>query len=280
MGMTGTDVAKEAADIVLADDNFASIVAAIEEGRSLYANIQGFLRFLLATNAGEVLVMFLGVVLAGTIGLTAGTEETFVLPLIATQILWINLVTDSFPALAVGVNPADRRVMRRPPRNPRAGVITSRMWFGIAAAAMVMGPGTLVLLDAALPGGLIEGAGSVEHARTLAFNTLVLFQLADAFCVHSDDESARHVLFRNGWLWLAVAGSLALQAAVIHVPALQRAFGTEALGTGDWLLCAAVASTVIFVREGIKAGWRRADRERAREGIDIREGRARSERRA
>jgi Ca2+-transporting ATPase len=260
MGVTGTDVAKEAADIVLADDNFASIVAAIEEGRSIYASIQSFLRFLLATNAGEVLVMFLGVMLAGTIGLTAGTGEMLVLPLIATQILWINLVTDSFPALAVGMHPADRRVMRRPPRDPRAGVITPRMWVGIAAAAAVMGPGTLLLLDAALPGGLIEGAGSVEHARTLAFNTLVLFQLADAFCVHSDDESARHALFRNGWLWLAVTGSLALQAAVIYGPALQRAFGTVALGATDWLLCAAVASTVVLAREGVKAWWRHVDR--------------------
>ena len=113
MGMTGTDVAKEAADIVLADDNFASIVAAIEEGRSIYANIQKFLRFLLAGNPGEVLVMFFGVVLAGLIGLAAGGGEGLVLPLLATQILWINLVTDSFPALAVGIDPPDRGLMRR-----------------------------------------------------------------------------------------------------------------------------------------------------------------------
>ena len=107
MGITGTDVAKEAADIVLADDNFASIVAAIEEGRSIYANIQKFLRYLLSANLGEVLVMFFGVVLAGLIGLVGGGGEALVLPLLATQILWINLVTDSLPALAVGVDPPD-----------------------------------------------------------------------------------------------------------------------------------------------------------------------------
>jgi len=260
MGVTGTDVAKEAADIVLADDNFVSIVAAIEEGRSIYANIQGFLRFLLATNAGEVLVMFLGVMLAGTIGLAAGTGEILVLPLLATQILWINLVTDSFPALAVGVSPADSRFMRRPPRDPRAGVITRRMWLGIAVAAPVMAAGTLLLLDAGLPGGLIEGQGTVDHARTIAFNTLVLFQLCYVFCVRSDQETSLRDPFRNRWLWIAVAASLALQAAVIHVPALQRAFGTVALDVSDWALCAAVASTVVVAREALKAGWRCADR--------------------
>ena len=115
MGIAGTHVAKEAADMILADDNFATIVAAIEEGRSIYANMQRFLRFLLATNAGEVLVLFLGVVFAGGLGLAMGVGEALVLPLSATQILWINLVTDSFPALAVGVHPADPRLMRRPP---------------------------------------------------------------------------------------------------------------------------------------------------------------------
>ena len=119
MGITGTDVAKEAADMMLTDDNFASIVAAIEEGRSIYANIQKFLRYLLSTNLGEVLVMFFGVARAGVLGVVAGAGEALVLPLLATMILWINLVTDSFPALAVGVDPADAGLMRRAPRDPR-----------------------------------------------------------------------------------------------------------------------------------------------------------------
>ena len=119
MGIAGTDVAKGAADMVLADDNFASIVAAVEEGRSIFANIQRFLRYLLSSNIGEVLVMFLGVVLAGDIGLVPAEGSALVVPLLATQILWINLLTDSAPALALGVEPADHDVMLRPPRDPR-----------------------------------------------------------------------------------------------------------------------------------------------------------------
>jgi P-type Ca2+ transporter type 2C len=260
MGITGTDVAKESADIVLADDNFASIVAAIEEGRAIYANIQKFLRYLLASNLGEVLAMFFGVVLARQLGLVAGSGEALLLPLLATQILWVNLVTDSLPALAVGVDPADAGLMRRAPRDPRTGVITARMWYGIALAAAVIGAGTLLMLDAGLPGGLIAGSGPVEYARTLAFNTLVIYQLYAVFCARSDEESVSRGLFRNGWLWLAIAAGLALQAAVIYLPGLQRAFGTVALGAADWLICAGVASTVVFAREAGKAWWRRVDR--------------------
>ena len=260
MGITGTDVAKESADIVLADDNFASIVAAIEEGRAIYANIQKFLRYLLSSNLGEVLAMFFGVVLARQLGLVAGGGEALLLPLLATQILWVNLVTDSLPALAVGVDPADAGLMRRAPRDPRTGVITPRMWYGIALAAAVIAAGTLLTLDAGLPGGLIAGSGSVEYGRTLAFNTLVIFQLYAVFCARSDEDSVGRGLFRNAWLWLAVAAGLALQTAVIYLPGLQRAFGTVALGAGDWLLCAGVASTVVLAREAVKAWWRYADR--------------------
>ena len=263
MGITGTDVAKESADIVLADDNFASIVAAIEEGRAIYANIQKFLRYLLSANLGEVLAMFFGVVLAGLLGLVAGSGEALVLPLLATQILWINLVTDGFPALAVGVDPPDAGLMRRAPRDPQMAVITPRMWLGIALAAAVIGAGTLLTLDAGLPGGLIAGRGPVEYARTLAFNTLVIYELYDVFCARSDEESVVRGLFRNAWLWLAVGAGLVLQAAVIYLPGLQRAFGTVALDAGDWLLCASVAFTVVIARESGKAWWRSVDRRNA-----------------
>src|SRR5690606_38386302 len=107
MGITGTDVAKEAADMVLADDDFATIVAAVEEGRAIFANIRKFLRYLLSSNIGEVMVMFFGILFAGAIGLGAGEGGALVLPLLATQILWINLVTDGPPALALGVDPPD-----------------------------------------------------------------------------------------------------------------------------------------------------------------------------
>jgi len=130
MGITGTDVSKEVADMVLADDNFATIVAAVEEGRSIFSNIRKFLVFLLSSNIGEVMTMFFGVLLANFIGLKAD-EKGLALPLAATQILWINLVTDGAPALALGLDPADPEVMDRPPRPRGESVITGRMWGGI-----------------------------------------------------------------------------------------------------------------------------------------------------
>ena len=156
MGITGTDVSREAADMVLADDNFASIVAAIEEGRAIFSNIRKFLRYLLSSNIGEVMTIFFGVMLAGTIGLTAADSGGgLVLPLLATQILWINLVTDGAPALALGVDPADAGIMNQPPRPRGESVITSRMGAGIFFVGAVMATGTLMVLDASLPGGLI-----------------------------------------------------------------------------------------------------------------------------
>jgi P-type Ca2+ transporter type 2C len=259
MGITGTDVSKEAADVVLTDDNFASIVAAVEEGRSIFANIQKFLRFLLSSNIGEVLTVFLGVVLAGVIGLTATAGEgALVLPLLATQILWINLITDGAPALALGLDPADPEVMNRPPRPKNSGVVTGRMWFGIAFVGIIMATGTLLVLDYGLPGGLIQGSGDLTYARTMAFTTLVLFQLFNAPNARSDEQSAFHRLFRNPWLRGALVLSIALQVLVVYAPFLQPAFGTMSLSLGDWLVCVAAASSVLWLREVSKLfsrGW-------------------------
>jgi Ca2+-transporting ATPase len=249
MGITGTDVSKEAADMVLTDDNFASIVAAVEEGRSIFANIQKFLRFLLSSNIGEVLTVFLGVVLASVIGLTAGGEGALVLPLLATQILWINLITDGAPALALGLDPADPEVMNRPPRPVGSGVITRRMWGGIAFVGIIMAAGTLLVLDFGLPGGFIQGSGDLPYARTMAFTTLVLLQLFNAPNARSDERSAFHRLFRNPWLRGALVLSIALQILVVYAPFLQPAFGTVSLNLGDWLVCVAVASSVLWLRE-------------------------------
>ena len=178
MGITGTDVSKEAADMVLADDNFATIVAAVEEGRAIFSNIRKFLRYLLSSNIGEVMTMFFGVLLADVIGLTAEAGSGVVLPLLATQILWINLVTDGAPALALGVDPADAGVMTEPPRPRGEGVITRSMWAGIFFVGAIMAAGTLLVLDASLPGGLIEGSGNMRYAQTMAFTTSgVLFAL-------------------------------------------------------------------------------------------------------
>ena len=209
MGITGTDVSKEAADMVLADDNFATIVAAVEEGRAIFSNIRKFLRYLLSSNIGEVMTMFFGVLLADVIGLTAQASGGVVLPLLATQILWINLVTDGAPALALGVDPADAGSMSKPPRPRGEGVITRRMWAGIFFVGVVMAAGTLLVLDASLPGGLIEGSGNMRYAQTMAFTTLMLFQLFNVFNARSDERSAFAGSFDNRWLWAAVGLSLA-----------------------------------------------------------------------
>src|SRR5690606_3962215 len=252
MGISGTDVSREAADIVLADDNFATIVAAIEEGRTIFANIRKFLRYLLSSNIGEVMTMFFGVLLADVIGL-AVTSNGLVLPLVATQILWINLVTDGAPALALGLDPSDDDVMSRQPRPSGEGVLTGEMWRGIIFVGLIMAVGTLLVLDASLPGGLIEGTGTLAYAQTMAFTTLVMFQLFNVLNARSDERSAFHGLLTNPWLWVAITLSVALQALVIYVPPLQQAFSTTALSFTDWIYCAAVASSVLWLREFSKA---------------------------
>ncbi len=249
MGITGTDVSKEAADMVLADDNFATIVGAVEEGRAIYENIRKFLRYLLSSNIGEVMTMFLGVVFADWIGLTAPAGSAVALPLLATQLLWINLVTDGAPALALGLEPSERGLMERPPRPRGEGVITRRMWSGVLLVGAVSAAATLLVLDASLPGGLIEGEGTLRHAQTMAFTTLVFCSLFTIFTARSDERSAFSGLFSNPWLWGSVALALALQAAVVHVPFLQLAFSTTELSLVDWGRCAVAASSVLWLRE-------------------------------
>jgi len=265
MGITGTDVSKEAADMVLGDDNYATIVAAVEEGRSIFSNIRRFLRYLLSSNMGEVMTMFFGVLLAHRIGLRA-EGKAVVLPLLATQLLWINLVTDGAPALALGIDPAEAGVMERPPRPTGEPVITHRMWGGIFFTAAVMAAGTLFVLDVSLPGGLVEGSGSMRYAQTMAFTTLVLAQLFNLFNSRSDERSAFRGLFENHWLWVSIALSLALQVAVIYTPFLQAAFSTVSLSLRDWMSCAIVASFVLWLREVSKIFVRARARSRSRLG--------------
>ncbi|HWR53130.1 MAG TPA: cation-translocating P-type ATPase [Bryobacteraceae bacterium] len=248
MGITGTDVSKQVADMVLADDNFATIVAAVEEGRSIFSNIRKFLRFLLSSNIGEVMTMFFGVLLAHPIGLKA-EGNGLVLPLLATQILWINLVTDGAPALALGVDPAEHEVMLHRPRPRAERVITSRMWFGIVFVGAVMAAVTLLVLDASLPGGMIEGSGNMRYAQSMTFTTLMLAQLFNVFNARSESRSAFSRLFSNRWLWAAVGLSIVLQLAVIYLPFLQAAFSTVSLSPADWARCTLMASMVLWIRE-------------------------------
>jgi P-type Ca2+ transporter type 2C len=260
MGITGTDVSKEAADMVLSDDNFASIVAAVEEGRAIFANIRKFLRYLLSSNVGEVMTMFFGVLFAAQIGLDVGGGAV-VLPLLATQILWINLVTDGPPALALGLDPPDDTLMEQPPRPTGERVITAAMWRGIILVGMIMAAGTLFVLDVSLPGGLIQGNGDLRYAQTMAFTTLMLFQMFNVVNARSDEQSAFVHLFTNKWLWAALIGSVVLQVVVVYVPFLQNAFGTTPLSAGDWLFSGGVASSVLWIREATKVLTRASSRQ-------------------
>jgi Ca2+-transporting ATPase len=230
-------------------------------------NIRKFLRYLLSSNLAEVLTVFLGVIGSGVIGLTAvstGTGGAVVLPLLATQILWINLITDSGPALAMGVDPIADDVMARKPRPRSQRVIDLRMGLDVAATGVVMALLTLLTLDLFLPGGLIEpvhawvGAGphSLELARTAAFNVLVLTQLFNCFNARSETVSAFRGMLSNRWLWGAVALSAALQVAVVHLPVLNLAFGTVPLSAAQWGLCVVMASGVLWFRECTKLARR------------------------
>ncbi len=258
MGITGTDVTKEAADMILADDHFATIITAIREGRSIFSNIRKFLRFLLSSNIGEVFTMFFGVVLAGVIGLD-DTDEAVAVPLLATQILWINLLTDTAPALAMGVDPPPDDVMQRPPRGLTDRVIDARMWIGIIWVGLVMGAVTLTALHLGLAGGIVGGSANVVEARTMAFTTLVLAQLFNAFNARSDRTSAFRHLFTNRYLWGAIGMSVVLQVAVVQMPFLNAAFDTTPLGLGDWLTCIGLASIVLWADEARKLIGRRLE---------------------
>jgi Ca2+-transporting ATPase len=260
MGITGTDVSKEAADLVLTDDNFATIVAAVEEGRAIFDNIRKFLRYILSSNVGEVLTVFFCVVLAVPLGL--GKEGMLILPLLATQILWINLVTDGAPALALGIDRAIADLMRQPPRLQTESVINHRMRVRIGLVSLVMAAGTLLIFDSSLPGGWIDGHRKIGSARTLAFTTLMLFQMFNAFNSRSDTRSAFSGVFLNRWLWGAVLLSIVLQILVIYNPFLQAAFGTVSLNLSDWARCFAIASSVLWITEAEKflTRWLRISR--------------------
>ncbi len=245
MGVTGTEVAKEAARMVLADDNFATIVRAVQEGRAIFDNIRKSLRYLLSSNMGEVLTVFLGVVGAGVIGLGA-PGAPLVLPLLATQILWLNLITDSWPALAMGLDPPGGDAMARKPRPRAERVIDAAMWWQVAEIGIIVAVVALLTMDMYLPGGLIEGSHDLDNARTAGFTVLVFAHLFNCFNTRSSTESAFTGLFSNPWIWRAVTLSAALQVAVVHIGFFNLAFGTVPLSLDQWLACAAMGSTVLW----------------------------------
>ena len=257
MGITGTEVTKQSAKMILADDNFSTIVAAVREGRGIFDNIRKFLRYLLSSNVGEVFTVFGGVMLAGFLGITQPGSQGVVVPLLATQLLWINLLTDAAPALAMGVDPSTDDVMARKPRKLTDRVIDAEMWGDIIFIGVIMAAVTLIGMDMHLAGGLftdrsIDAIGhdaQMTEARTMGFTILVFAQMLNAIASRSHLQSAFVGLFSNKWLWGALALSTVLQLAVIYIPFLNIAFGTVPLSAGAWVECLGLAMIVLIASE-------------------------------
>jgi Ca2+-transporting ATPase len=237
MGIKGTDVTKEASDMVLEDDNFATIVGAVEAGRHIYDNIRKFLRLMLAVNFDEILE----VTVAALIGIP--------LPLLPVQILWINLVTDGLPAAALSVDPKDPDIMKRAPRNPKRGLLYGMLGFILFAAVLDFCSDFFVFM------WLFYTTGDVDRARTIAFTIVVIFELYLALNCRSESKS----LFQQGWrgitankfLLASILGGLVLQLAIVYIPFLQPIFHTTALNADDLLIVAVCSALGIFTLPGL-----------------------------
>jgi Ca2+-transporting ATPase len=240
MGIMGTEVAKETADMIITDDNFATIVRAVEQGRVIYANIRRVIHFLFSCNIAEVLTVFAAILVG------------WPLPLLPLQILWLNLVTDVFPALALAVEPATPDVMRRPPRDPRAPLLGRALIGLVAWQGLVIAGVTLLAYRVGLSWYGAEGAG-LEHAQTLAFMTLALAQVFHAFDVRSERRSILGPqLFHNAWLWAATAACLLAQTAVVALPPLRRVLHTHPPSPADFVLVTACALAPVAAVELVK----------------------------
>jgi len=240
MGITGTDVTKEAAAMTLTDDNFASIVAAVEEGRAIFDNIKKYLMYLLSSNIGEI-------------GLMAGaTLLGLPLPLTAVQILYVNLATDGLPALALAVDPPEPDIMRRPPRNPRTGIFTRRV-----VTLMTVGGIWSALVNLSLFAWALNSGRSVAEAMTMTFVSLVLIQFFKAYNFRSDRHSVLNRPFANQWLNLAILWEVLLLNAIVYLPFLHKPFGTFSLSPTDWAVVIAGAFTISPVLELAKWTQRR-----------------------
>lgn len=242
MGITGTDVSKEAADMMLTDDNFASIVAAVDEGRGIYGNIKKYLMYLLSANIGEI-------------GLMAGASVLgWPLPLSAVQILYVNLATDGLPALALAVDPPEDDLMKRPPRDSRTGIFTPSvvrlMCIGGAWSAIV----NLTLFGASRYYYLqrMSEENATGRAMTVTFISLVLIEFFKAYSFRSDHLSVLHKTFANKWLNYAILWELGLLVVIVYVPFLERAFSVQALSTWEWLIIIFWSHTILPMLEFAK----------------------------
>lgn len=234
MGITGTDVSKEASALVLSDDNFSTIVAAIEEGRGIYENIRKFIRYLLASNVGEILVMFLAMM--------AGLP----LPLVPIQILWVNLVTDGLPAMALGVDQAEKDLMQQKPRSAKENIFARRLGWKIISRGILIGICTLGAFWITLQAGAGDAQGLMT-AQTVAFATLVMAQLIHVFDCRSSRSIFHRNPFQNKYLVLAVLSSLLLMLGVLYIEALQPIFKTVPIGIREWCLVFVAAGIPTFV---------------------------------
>lgn len=231
MGITGTDVTKEAADLVLRDDNFATIVAAVEEGRNIYDNIRKFIRYLLASNVGEILVMFFAMILG------------MPLPLVPIQILWVNLVTDGLPAMALGVDPPEADTMYQRPRNKHENIFARGLGWKIVSRGFLIGLMTLLAFWLTWR----ENPDDLVHAQTVAFVTLVMAQLIHVFDCRSQHSVFHRNIFENKYLVWAVLSSIVLVLGVVYLDALQPIFKTTDLYFRDWALIIVAAGIPTFV---------------------------------
>jgi Ca2+-transporting ATPase len=247
MGKRGTDVAKEAADMVLADDNFSTIVAAVEEGRTTFDNVRKVVSFLFTTNAAEVLIIVAALLL------------DWPLPMIAVQILWLNLVTDSLQVMALAFEPREPDVMTRPPLGRQAGILTRALWQRVAISGVVMSIGTLALFRWALDHDTNE-----ETAQTMALTTMVLFQMFQAFNSRSEKRSLLQMpLLGNRFLVVAVAASIVVHAGALYLPVTQYLLRVEPLSLVQWGMAILVSASILIVVEVHKAVIRRTSRAEA-----------------
>ena len=246
MGVKGTEVAKEAAAMVVTDDDFGTIVGAVEQGRVIYANILRFIRYLFSCNLAEILVVF------------AALMAGWPLPLAALQILWLNVLIDVFPAMALALEPSDPDTMARPPRDPREPLVTRRFLGVIAWQAALLAGAALAAFSVGLRWHGSEGTG-LRHATTLTFTTLALALIFHAFSARSRRRSAFTArLFTNGWLWAAVAVSLLLQVAAVYLSPLQGVLQTVPLAAADWGVVLACSLAPVGVVELVKFARRAA----------------------
>ncbi len=232
MGITGTDVAKEASDMVLADDNFASVVAAVDEGRAIFNRLRNVIFFLLSTNLGELLALLLSILFIGKA------------PLLAVQIIWVNLVTDTSAGIPLGLEPKYGDELMQPPRHPKVGLLFAGLLLRIAFMATLMGTGVFLVFNWAIP------RMSLEEARTIAFCSMVAFEWFRAFNARSDEHPVFKLgVFRNRWLLMTIGMAVMLQLAVVYTPPLQIAFGTVSLSLGDWIIAVLAGGSLFTIEE-------------------------------